>query len=115
MPAHSARHKGSEQARVRATELAQAAQINYREWGNKPESQLEAVTKWLAAPKNKPPVLAALGFGEGVPASSLPAHGKGSPPASPGQPPLPAADVLAPEPPAAASAPPPAPTSPAEE
>jgi tetratricopeptide (TPR) repeat protein len=115
VPARGARHKGSEQARVRATELAQAAQINYREWGNKPENQLEAVTKWLAAPKNKPPVLAALGFGEGVPASSLPAHGKGSPPASPGQPPLPAADVLAPEPPAAASAPPTAPTSPAEE
>ena len=96
--------KATEQAHARATELAQAAQANYTEWGNKPENQLEAVNKWLAAPKNKPPVLAALGFGEGLPPSSLTVKSKGGKPDPATSPALPAPEVLAP-PPAAPAAP----------
>ena len=103
-PMHGgSRRKASEQAHARASELAQAAQANYTEWGNKPENQLEAVNKWLAAPKNKPPVLAALGFGEGLPPSSLTAKAKGGKPDPATSPPLPAPEVLAP-PPAAPAA-----------
>ncbi len=61
-----ARRKAADPQRARATELARSAMENYTKWGDKPENELESVNAWLAAANNKPPVLAALGFGPGL-------------------------------------------------
>jgi len=88
--------------RKRALELAHHAQANYKDWGNKPENELAAVTAWLAAPgKKQPAVLAALGFGTG-PAPGAPPDTAPAPVAlpSPAAPPVaPAAPKSDPEPP----------------